>query len=505
MSSFFIYINSGKAFKENSNKELLSSAYKKVISIRKSDISSKLYIDLCLFIFNKVDTLDEKERDLSEINKEIKETLEIKDDKDKINCSFFSSLLYKDYLSKIEEYKIDKIINLFKQYFNNFKSQENDDLFDDKEESFIKYVEDSLKKKIKSDYDMEDFDIPKEKIISNKIYKEINTFFDKFYEENKLQKEEEEIYNDKLQNICKYLILCNKNSMKLNLYKQSYASDTFEKIIEKLIKSHFLKEAEYNNHLERFLAFLNIFFGMGGLNSTENNNDSVYRLIQLSLINVDKVFENFKGNQIIERCKNILLQFLKEQKSSFKQLMEKYNKDVNKIIEFLENKLEREMLYFKKLLVDELINLENNIGDELNKIGSEMISISKEVENPFSTKEKLLISISFCTFGVGAVAYGLFYALPNMIINSISEERRFQQFLEEIEEKIVKEFKNIKDSIDNNIKSYKNIVTKNIKTLDGVIKVGNIQNDEYWKNAKEKYLIIYNKYKTLENSKNLFD
>jgi hypothetical protein len=264
-------------------------------------------------------------------------------------------LLYQDYLSKIEEYKIDKIINLFKQYFNNFKSQENDDLFDDKEESFIKYVEDSLKKKIKSDYDMEDFDIPKEKIISNKIYKEINTFFDKFYEENNLRKEEEEIYNDKLQNLCKYLILCNKNSMKLNLYKQSYASDTFEKIIEKLIKSHFLKEAEYNNHLERFLAFLNIFFGMGGLNSTENNNDSVYRLIQLSLINVDKVFENFKGNQIIERCKNILLQFLKEQKSSFKQLMEEYNKDVNKIIEFLENKLEREMLYFKKLLVDELI------------------------------------------------------------------------------------------------------------------------------------------------------
>ena len=42
-------------------------------------------------------------------------------------------------------------------------------------------------------------------------------------------------------------------------------------------------------------------------------------------------------------------------------------------------------------------------------------------------------------------------------------------------------------------------------TLDGVIKVGNIQNDEYWKNAKEKYLIIYNNFKTLEKSKNLLD
>ena len=508
MSSFFIYINSGKAFKENSNKELLSSAYKKVISIRKSDISSKLFIDLCLFVFNKVDTLEEKERDLNEINKEIKETLEINDDKNRISCSFFSSKLYNEYLSKIEEYKTDKIVNLFKQYYIRFKSQENDDLFEEKEESFINFVEDNLKKRIKSDYDMEEFDlnnITEEKTISNSIYKEINTYLDKFYEENNLKKEKEENYNDKLINICKYLILCKKNNTKLNLYKVSYASNTFQKMIEKLIKSHFLKEAEYNNHLERFLTFMNIFFGMGGPNATENNNDNVYRLIQISLNNVEKAFEDFKGNKIIEKSKNILLQFLKEQKSSFNKLMEENNKDVNKIIEYLENKLEKEMNSFKNLLVDELNNLEKNVGDELNKIGSEMISINKEVANSLSTKEKLLVSISFCTLGVGAVVYGLFFKLPNLIINAVSEERKFLQFLEEIEEKIIKEFQNIKDSIDNNIKSYKNIVTKNIMTLDGVIKVGNIQNDEYWKNAKEKYLIIYNNFKTLEKSKNLLD
>jgi len=506
MSSFFIYINSGKAFKENSNKMLLSSAYKEVISIRKSDISSKLFIDLCLFIFNKVDTLDEKEKDLKEINKEIKETLEIKDDNDKISCTFFSSKLYKNYLSKKEEYKISKILNLIKQYYDNFKSQENDDLFEDKEGSFIKFVEDSLTRRIKSDYELAEFDlnnINKEKIISSNIYKEINTYLDKFYKENNLEKEEEEKYNNTLQNICKYLILCNKNSTKLNLYKQSYASDTFEKMIEKIIKSHFLKEAEYNNHLERFLTFLNIFFRVGGFDATENNNS--FRLIQMSLNNVENFFEDFKGEKIIEKCKNILLQFLKEQKSSFKELMKKNNNDVNKIMEFLDNKMKREMLIFKKLLVEELNKLEKNIGDELSKIGSEMISIDKNVVYSLSTKDKLLVSLSFCTFGVGAVVYGLFYKLPNLIINSVSEERKFQQFLEEIEEKIKIEFKNIKVSIENNIKSYKNIVTKNITRLDGIIKVHNIENDEYWKNAKEKYLIIYNNYISLKSNNNLFD
>ena len=67
-----------------------------------------------------------------------------------------------------------------------------------------------------------------------------------------------------------------------------------------------------------------------------------------------------------------------------------------------------------------------------------MISINKNVVMTLSTKDKFLVSISFCTLGVGAVFYGLFYKLPNLIINAVSEERKFQQFIEGIEEKIVK-------------------------------------------------------------------
>jgi len=521
MSSFFIYINSGKAFKEDSNKMLLSSAYKDVISIRKSDITPKLFIDLCLFIFNKVDILDENERDLKEINKQIKETLEIKDDNNKISCSFFSSKRYKEYLLKKEEYKISKILNSFKQYYDDFKSQENDDLFDEKEdfksqedddlfdekeESFIKFVEGSLMSKIKSDYEdkmLVSENINKEKIISSNIYKEINTYLDKFYKENNLKKEEEEKYNDTLQNICKYLILCNEKNSNLNLYKQSYASDTFVKMVEKIIKSHFLKEAEYNNHLERFLTFLNIFFGVEGFDDPENSN--LYRLIQSSLYNVDKLLEDFKGIEIIEKYKSLLLKFIEEKKSSFKELMIKNNNDINKIMESLENRIKNEIISIKKLLVEELNYLEKNIGDELNKIGTEMISINKNIAISLSSKDKLLVSISFCTFGVGAVVYGLFYKLPNFIINAVSEERKFQKFLEKIEEEIIYGFQNIIESIENNIKSYKNIVTKNIKRLDGIIKGGNIENDEYWKNAKDKYIIIYNNYKALKSNKNIFD
>ena len=131
-----------------------------------------------------------------------------------------------------------------------------------------------------------------------------------------------------------------------------------------------------------------------------------------------------------------------------------------------------------------------------------MVSINKDISTSLSTKEKLLVSISFATFGVGAVVYGLFYALPNMIINAVSEERRFQQFCEEIEEKIVNDFQMIRDSIDNNIKSYKKIVINNIRRFYGVLQAGNIKNDEYWKDAKEIYQNIYNNFQILQKNKN---
>ena len=501
MSSFFVYINSGKAFKQDSNKMLLSPIYKDVINIRKGDITAKQYIELCLFIFNKVDLLSEEEKDLNNINKEIKDTLEIKGDDEEISSSFFSSIKYKDYLSKIEEYKINEIIELFKRFYESFKSQEVDDIFDDdREESFIKFSEDNLIEKVNSDYQFEDIDlknINKEEITSSDIYKEISTFLDKFYEENKINKEEEKIYNDSLQNICKHLILCNKKHTKLNLYKISYASDTFEKMIEKIVQSHFLKKAEYNNHLDKFLTYLNIFFGMEDkFNVKEKIN--LDDLIQNSINNVNKIFEEFKGKDIIENCQAIIIAYIKDQKTSFRKLMKENNNNVNKIIENLDYKINENMSNFKILLYEKLKKLEKNIGDELNKIGTEMIEINKNITSSLSTKEKLFVSITFCTLGVGAVVYGLFYKLPNLIINAVSEERKFQKFLEEIEEDIKNEFLNIKDSIENNIKSYKDIVTKNITRFYELIKAGNIKNDENWKNAKEKYQIIYNKFKSIK-------
>ena len=101
MCSFFIYINGGKAFKEDANKLFLSQIFSEVISSRKGDISPKEYLELCLFIFNKVDSLEENERNFENVEQDIKGILGLPNDfESNISCSFFSALIFKKFLEK---------------------------------------------------------------------------------------------------------------------------------------------------------------------------------------------------------------------------------------------------------------------------------------------------------------------------------------------------------------------------------------------------------------------
>ena len=266
MSSFFIYINSGKAFKEEANKMLLAKLFKKVISVRIGDISPELFIDLCLFVFNKVDTLEEKERNLEDIQDDVKKILELPNNfGGKISCSFFSSLQYKNYLAKKMEYQIENIIKVF---YSKFKYQEvnaiddEDDLFDEekKEDNFLKYMKDNLYKKIKCDFDensllnLYEIDIN----TSSEIYLELFNQIEKFHKENNIFKDSN--YEKSLLDIAKILKFSKENSLKLKNYKESYAEDTFKNIDKKIKKSYKLKKKEFNNHLDRFFYFMNIFF-----------------------------------------------------------------------------------------------------------------------------------------------------------------------------------------------------------------------------------------------------
>ena len=208
MSSFFIYINSGKAFKEDANKILLSRLFKEVINIKISDISPEEFINLCLFIFNKVDTLDKNEKDLNGIQEEIKQILNIPQNiGSNISCSFFSSLFYKKYIKKKLEYNLDNIIKLFYSKYKYQDEEIDDELFDDKKEmNFLEYLKTNLNKKVKFDYkDQIPFKLVEiNNIISSEIYQTLKSRLDDLHNTKNILKDNN--YNNNLLDIAKILI-----------------------------------------------------------------------------------------------------------------------------------------------------------------------------------------------------------------------------------------------------------------------------------------------------------
>ena len=501
MSSFFIYINSGKAFKEEANKLLLSKLYKEVIKIRIGDISPEEFINLSLFIFNKVDCLEQKEKNLNGVQDDIKDILGVKSNfEGRISCSFFSSLLYHKFLSKKEDYKLDNIIKLFNTYYSKFKEQNNniDDLFDDKEENFLQFVRSYFLKKIKSEFNEEILSEQKEakEIISTEIYTKINSYMESIHNENKLIKDEN--YEKNILDICKYLIICQKNTTKLNYCKESYASQTFKEMCTKIINSSNLKKQEYINHLERFFYFMNIFFRIESTDfEVVKAKEDFENISKQTLNNIENVFKEFKGQKIIKEFKELIFSLIDNLKNCYNKLMAENNNDVNKVISIVEFQINATKSNLKNQIDNELKKIETKIVEQLKNIGfsESKNSIDKNIDRVFSTKIKFF----FATLGIGAVAYGLFYSLPTFIINRFKDKRKFESFLDDMKQDIETEIVSMSISIDKNFNSYKRINIQNAKRLLGLMHAGNIKTDNFWKDAKEKYLIIFNDYKKIKN------
>ena len=508
MSSFFIYLNSGKAFKEESNKLLLSKLFKEVINIREGDISPEEYINLCLFIFNKVDTLEENEKNLDGIQQEIKEILGIpKNFLNDVSCSFFSSLLYRKFIKKKLDYKIDNIINTFYLLYKNQNEEiDDDDLFDnEKEKNFLEYMKNNLSKNIKCDYyEQPNFKLDNNaKVLSSDTYKELELNIDKIHNEKNIEKDKN--YKNNLLEISKLLIYCQENSSQLKYFKESYAFETFEKIRKKIIKSYDLKKKEYSNHLERFFYFMNIFFRIENRFKNNNNAEKDFKKISEAFIKrLEEIFSEFKGEEIIKKNKKEILDFLNIKRKDYKILMEENGNNIDQTILLVEKKVDEKISNFKNDIYLDLTNIENKIAEEMKNLGiSETSLINKEIEFEKSLGVKILIGFHYCTLGISTLAfgigYGLLYALPNYIINKALDQRKFNQFIDETKEYVKKIMKSYSISIKKNIKKFKELTFENAKRLLGLLESNSIQTDDFWNEAKKQYQEIYNDYKKIKN------
>ena len=511
MSSFFIYINSGKAFKEDSNKLLLSKLYKEVISLKIEDLSPKApkeFIDLCLFVFNKADTLEKKEKNLKGIESEIKEILCLpKEFEAQISTSLFSSKIFKKFINNAFENNVENIKDLLVKYYKNYKEQENNILDVDKEDNFLNYFLNKLSKKIKSDYNgLPSFnDEDQNNIISSYIFIELNKIFEDFYSNNHIKKDLN--HRNNLLYLSRLLIYCKNNILKSNYYKESYASETFEKIQENIIKSSDLKRNEFINHLERCFYFMNTFYKIDNSFISNKTKEELEKTSNEMINNIKTIFNNFNFESIIDKYKKNIIQYIDEMGKSFKKLMKKHKNDLNKIIDSINKEIYDIINKLKDELVIQFGILQEKIWDEVEKIGVTTILKEENKYKEIPLSKKILIgtlAVPATIIGIPLyILYGIAWELPSFVVKKIinatkKEENKFQEFLvtrkgeiNEILEKILNNYKS-------KTNDFKISIIENSKRVLGLIEANNIETDDFWNETKKQYEKIYENYKNIK-------
>lgn len=179
--------------------------------------------------------------------------------------------------------------------------------------------------------------------------------------------------------------------------------------------------------------------------------------------------------------------------------MQENENNVEEVIKLINKRIDDQIKDFEKEMDDELINIENKIGCEMENIGiSETSLINKKITYERSLGMKIFIVFHYCTLGLDSLLFcigsGLFYYLPNFIINKFKKERKFNQFIDENKEYVNIIMKSYSNSIKNNMKKFKKLSVENAKRLLGLLESNNIETDDYWKQTKEQYLNIYNEY-----------
>ena len=498
MSTFFIYMNNGKAFKEDSNKLLLSKLFKEVISIRIGDISPKEFIDSCLFIFNKADTLEKEEKNLDGIQNEVKEILVLPKELDsKISCSLFSSKIYNEFI----KYKLENFNSLLEKNYKKFKQQQKNGNFLD---YFLKY----LNKKVKSEIlDFSNNDNDQEEIISFDIFMRINLKVENFFSEKFLIKDKN--YENNILKISRLLIYYNENIKKSNYYKECYATETFNIMEENIIKASNLKRNEYINHLERCFYFLNILFRVENILINATAKEDLNSASKNVRDNIKNIFQQFKYENIINQYKKSIIEYLEEQKKNLKSLIKEYNDDIEKLLKSIDDQIKMMIDELKYILKENFELAKKEIYKELEKFGIfEKKSTNSNVE--LSLGQKVMIGVIAFPCGLialpFALAYGLLWKLPSLLFKSVKyyfkqKEKIFNDYLKSMKEEINNKMKIEINYYKKQIRKFENLINDFIKIFLGLIEASYVQEDDNYNEARKNYLEIYEDYKKIKNLK----
>ena len=235
MSSSFIFINKGRAIKNNENQKILRDLYMKIED--NSKLTNMEYLKSCLFVINMFDKLSENEMNIDGILEDIS-TILFGNNKltQNINASIFNAKSYSEYIK--ESNYLSNIDDLFESLRKEYLSQFHYTSFL-KESNYPKFCLTKIKNKLKNIGIQIDNTVKCDNEFNQLIHWNIENIISLL--QIQLKKSDEKNINE-TGNILQQIQL-NLKSMKF--YKDSFCQGFFNNLCNQILRSEQYKGKDY--------------------------------------------------------------------------------------------------------------------------------------------------------------------------------------------------------------------------------------------------------------------
>ena len=340
ISTSFVYINKGRAVKDNANREILKNLYLNIQD--NSQLIGEEYLKSCLFVVNMFTQLSDEEKDINGISEEISTILfDNKSKSNQIKSAIFNAKHYFEYLR--ESTLLQDIQSLFMICKDEFTNQLSSSSLM-KENNYVKFCSKKIKNTLNSlslKYD--------NSIKCNEEYNsEVKIHISKNLKELKkeLKKSDEKTINE----MTNVLYQANQNLKGMSFYQNSYCEGFFQNLNEQIIRSEKYKNKDYIERLHDSFVKFDRFFKLDIKKGTSQNKKEFQEKRNELKTSIERICnENYFDApllKVFDETKSNIYSYLDNKKSEIKELLEK-KKNINNVEKEINEKIGNELEAFK--------------------------------------------------------------------------------------------------------------------------------------------------------------
>ena len=384
ISSSFVFINRGRKICDTTNKKLLNQAYN---IINDNTSLGANYIKNCLFVINMFQPLTDKEKDISDIKKDISHVIfENIEDQQKyheiIHASLFDAKAYMEYLNENERLCNKK--NLFIRLKKEF--------IEKKRQKFskfcllrIKTICKDISLKIDNNYEGDPL-----------FYEDIKNEIILIMNDLNMKCDESDFQNiKKISNSLQYITIKMKEN---KFFLNSNCLEFFKNLENQILKAKNHSEQSYNNNLEECFKYFDLLFEKD-IDPKKTKNHQAY-IIQVNAIieQLNKLEEAYQIEKIFDKYLDEILNIFEYIKVNQDELAKKYD---NKIEELIQKELKDKSEEILQNLNDNIEKTMQELDNEVIKIRNKLIELFKKglknemKKEKYQSELKILVKFSF--------------------------------------------------------------------------------------------------------------